>query len=167
MTAALIRHNANKEHAGEAVNLQENLKLPEEHIKSLFICELYDIAKAIPPSVPEATKEAMLSKFLNLSQLDNLAISTADLWKEILNPFLKEVLGWGTNMDLESIIQRGKLGFEVVAAFVGHFVDGQGVDEVLFEGKLVHLVQCAKKVTSVFTQAPILNDLTHLFNHTL
>jgi hypothetical protein len=55
-------------------------------------------------------------------QHDNPDISVDDLWEEVLNPFLKTMLGWNAELDLDVVIRQGRLGFNAVVDFVAHFV---------------------------------------------
>ena len=99
--------------------------------------------------IPEATETDLLSQFADPLQHNNPDISVDDLWEEVLNPFLKTTLGWNAELDSEVVIRRGRLGFDAVVDFVAHFVEIRGVEEALFEGKLGHLTECAKKKMSV------------------
>jgi len=119
--------------------------------KSAFVQELQRISMALPTMIPEATGTDLLSQFADLLQHDNPDISVDDLWEEVLNPFLKTTLGWNAEIDLEVVIRRGRLGFDAVVDFVAHFVETRGVEEALFEGKLGHLTECAKKKMSLST----------------
>jgi len=119
------------------------------HTRSTFVEELRRISTALPATISEATETDLLARFADPLRHDNPNISADCLWEEVLNPFLKGTLGWNTDIDLAVAIRRGPLGFEVVADFVAHFVEKRGVEEGLFEGKLGHLVDCAKKTMSV------------------
>lgn len=116
--------------------------------KSPFAHHLRKISDALPASVPEATQTDVLACFENPATLDNLEILSEDLWERLLNPLLKDKLGWG-DTNLEATIRRGRLGLEAVADFVQYFVEKRGVDEALFEGKMENLVECTKKLMSV------------------
>jgi len=116
-------------------------KTPSE---SPFVHKLCKISNALPTSVPEATQSDLLAHFADPAVQDNPEISSEDLWEELLNPFLKDKLGWG-NTNLEAAVRRGRLGLEAVADFVQYFVEKRGVDEALFEGKMANLVECANK----------------------
>jgi len=72
--------------------------------KSPFAYKLRKISNTLPTSVPEATQSDLLACFSDPVVQDNLEISPEDLWEELLNPFLKEKLGWG-NTNLEVAIR--------------------------------------------------------------
>jgi len=119
------------------------------HPNSAFTCKLQWIAKNLPNTTPVATPNDIFARFANPSVCDDPSLASDNLWEDVLNPFLKEVLGWGKSADLEKDIRRGRLGFEAVVGFVGYFVQERGVEEVLFEGKLTHLVECATRIMLV------------------
>ena len=121
------------------------------HTKSPFVEELRRISMALPMAISEATGTDLLSQFADPLQQDNPDVSPDDLWEEVLNPFLKTTLGWNAELDLEGVVRRGPLGFNAVAEFVAYFVEIRGVKEALFEGKLGHLTECAKKTMSVLS----------------
>lgn len=136
---------------------------PEQRPKSMLVRELWKISKDLPNTVPLAAPNDKLARFANAAAYDNPSLASDDLWEEVLNPFLKDVLGWGVSADLDQDLRRGKLGFDAVVGFVTYFVEDRGVDEVLFEGKLAHLVGCAKKITLVlFKRNQIMTYLTEI-----
>jgi hypothetical protein len=116
--------------------------------KSALVQELRRISMALPTTIPEATGTDLLSQFASPLQHDNPDIPAEDLWEEVLNPFLKTTLGWNAELDVD-VVRRGRSGFDAVVDFVAHFVEIRGVEEALFEGKLYHLIECAKKKLSV------------------
>ena len=123
---------------------------PEQCSRSTFVRELRKISRDLLNTIPVAAPQDKLARFADAAAYDNPSIASDDLWEEVLNPFLKDVLGWGVTADLDLDIQRGTLGFDAVAGFVAYFVENRSVDEVLFEGKLAHLVESAKKIMFVF-----------------
>ena len=54
----------------------------------------------------------------------------------LINPILKDALGWGTEADMDKVIRRGRKGLDGLANFVKHFIVKRGVNMGLFEGKL-------------------------------
>ncbi len=107
------------------------------------------IADSIPLDIPEATTGDRLAQFSDPAALDRPEVASEDLWEEVLNPFLKGVLGWGADEEIDQAIRRGPLGFSGLVDFVGYFTETRGVDEALFEGKLSYLLECATKLMSV------------------
>ncbi|KAF6747646.1 hypothetical protein DFP72DRAFT_821447 [Ephemerocybe angulata] len=90
----------------------------------------------LPPTVPVATEADELAQYAEPQRFDNPSIAGDDLWEEVLNSALKRGLGWGGDVDVDGILRRGKLGVEGLLGFVEYFVEGRGVPESLFEGKL-------------------------------
>lgn len=90
----------------------------------------------LPPTVPVATEADELAQYAEPQRFDNPSIAGDDLWEEVLNSALKRGLGWGGDVDVDGILRRGKLGVEGLLGFVEYFVEGRGVPEGLFEGKL-------------------------------
>lgn len=114
--------------------------------ESTFVQELRRISIALPATISEATETDLLSQFSDPLRHNDPEVSANDLWEEVLNPFLKATLGWSTEVDIEVVIRRGRLGLGAVADFVAYFVEKRGVEAALFEGKLGHLVESAKKI---------------------
>jgi hypothetical protein len=102
----------------------------------------------IPNTIPEATDGDPLASF----PLDPASIAAPDLhgdelWEEVLNGFLKSVLGWGSDeRALSAKIRRGEKGVAGILRFVKYFVEVRGVDERLFEGKLSALLEAMEKL---------------------
>ena len=59
---------------------------------------------ALPMPISKATETDLLSQFADPLQQDNPDVSPDDLWKEVLNPFLKMTLGWNAELDLEAVV---------------------------------------------------------------
>lgn len=71
---------------------------------------------------------------------DNRTVSADELWEEVLNGIMKNALGWGTALDVPSLVETDGRGVIGLARFVEYFVVERGVSEALFEGKLNHLM---------------------------
>lgn len=71
---------------------------------------------------------------------DNQSISADDLWEEVINGMMKNGLGWGTELDVPSLLNTNGSGLMGLVRFVEYFVVKRKVDEGLFEGKLTHLM---------------------------
>ena len=93
------------------------------HPKSAFIRKLQQISRDLPNTTPVATPNDRLACFGNAAACDNPRLASDGLWEEVLNPFMKGVLGWGKSADLETDVRRGRLGFDAVVGFVGYFVE--------------------------------------------
>jgi hypothetical protein len=119
------------------------------HAGSGFLHQLEQISNTLPSTIPEATPTDLLAQFSNPAAYDNPDISSDDLWEEVLNSFLKGALGWGNDIDMATVIRRGRLGFAGVVEFVRYFTETRGVNEALFEGKLTNLVEHAMKIMLV------------------
>jgi hypothetical protein len=76
---------------------------------------------------------------------DDPALQGDELWEAGLNEFLKSVLGWTTEKDVESLI-KGKKGLERLFDFVKYFIVKRGVSKGLFQGKLTHLFEGLRKM---------------------
>jgi hypothetical protein len=63
-----------------------------------------------------------------------------------LNFFLKEVLGWKTQDNMDEIVYWGKNGMDGVLEFTRYFVEKHGVSEGLFKGKLSGLLDALEKM---------------------
>ncbi|TEB21892.1 hypothetical protein FA13DRAFT_1642094 [Coprinellus micaceus] len=99
------------------------------------------LADTLPVTVPEGQASDKLSVFNSDPRaLDNPDIESTDLWEEVLNGMLKGALGWGDELDLTTVIRRGQYGIDGLVHFVDYFVTERGVDEMMFEGKLKHLM---------------------------
>uniref|UniRef100_A0A8H7XX72 Uncharacterized protein n=1 Tax=Psilocybe cubensis TaxID=181762 RepID=A0A8H7XX72_PSICU len=98
-----------------------------------------------PPSTDIALADNILSAFhTDPSNYNNPLVSDEDLWEEVLNPLLKDILGWGTELDVEAIVRGNRDGLNGLAPFVEFFVVCRRVDEALFEGKLGHLMSALR-----------------------
>jgi len=97
-------------------------------------------------SVPEATNDDKLANALagHPEIYGDPTLQGDELWEAGLNEFLKSVLGWGREEDVESLI-RGK-GLERLFDFVKYFIMKRGVSEGLFHGKLTHLFEGLRKM---------------------
>lgn len=114
--------------------------LEPEPIISNFLENFQNMIKRLPGSIPEASEYDKLAIFSgNPAIHDNPSLKGDELW-EVVNPLLKEVLGWGMEGDMDDIIRRGKNGLDGLANFVKHFVVKRGVSLGLFEGKLSYLL---------------------------
>ena len=74
------------------------------------------------------------------ASFDDKTVSADELWEEVLNSLMKNALGWGTTLDVPSLVETDGQGVMGLARFVEYFVVERGVSEVLFEGKLNHLM---------------------------
>lgn len=72
---------------------------------SLFVERLNNLAKDLLHTIPEASDSNKLAKFGgNPADFDDKTIDNEDLWEEEINPWLKRVLGWGTEAKMEDLI---------------------------------------------------------------
>ena len=106
-----------------------------------LLWKLYNLIENLPASVPEASDYDSLAVFSgNPVDYDDPSLSADELWETTLNGLFKSALGWGTEGNMDNIIQQGKNGLDGLANFVKHFVVKRGVSIGLFEGKLTHLM---------------------------
>jgi hypothetical protein len=111
-----------------------------------FLQRFGTIIEQLPSCVHEATSSDILSQFPQVpSTIDDPNLCADELWEEIINPFLKSVLGWGREMDVDKVLRRGEHGVSRVLHFVRYFVEVRGVSEALFEGKLSGLVEAMER----------------------
>lgn len=104
--------------------------------------KLRKLADLLPPSDPLANAEDRLAKLSGPpGTFDNPQCPANELWEEVLNGVLKDVLGWGCKILPRDIIRRGKDGLDGLICFVEYFVMNRGVEEGLFEGKLALLIE--------------------------
>lgn len=107
-----------------------------------FLHRFGRIVELLPSCMDEATSHDVLAKFpQDPLAMDIPNLHADELWEEIINPFLKGVLGWGREMDANKVLRRGKHGVDGVLQFMRYFVEVRGVSEALFEGKLSGLVE--------------------------
>ncbi|KAG6905140.1 hypothetical protein DXG01_004635 [Tephrocybe rancida] len=119
------------------------------------IRRLRDLIVLLPNRVPEAKADDILAIFGGQpAGFDDPGLPSEDIWQEIMNPTLKRVLGWGTEMDLVPIIKRGPLGMDGFLAFIEYFVTVRKVPEFLVEGKLEHLIVTLEKLIKDSQQIP-------------
>jgi hypothetical protein len=130
--------------------LQDDVMTISEVVPDLstnnFIRKLQRLVKDFPESIPKASQSDKLAVFGGNPQgFDDSAIDADELWEVILNNILKSTLGWGTEGDMDELICRGKRGLNGLVKFVTYFVEKRGVNSVLFEGKLEHLMEAIEK----------------------
>ncbi|KAF8815932.1 hypothetical protein BYT27DRAFT_7230107 [Phlegmacium glaucopus] len=107
------------------------------------LCHLID---QLPDSIPEATAYNKLTVFgSNPAVYDDTSLDSDDLWEKSLNGLLK-------SDDMENLIRRGRNRLDGLTNFVKHFVVKWGVNEALFEGKLLHLLN---KLEEIVKLAPV------------
>ncbi|KAF6755550.1 hypothetical protein DFP72DRAFT_1008601 [Ephemerocybe angulata] len=117
---------------------------------SLFVSHLRALIEALPTSVPEAVEGGPLAGFAaNPEHCDMPDVASEDLWEEVLNGVMKAGLGWGTETDPRSLVQRGRWGMDGLLAFVEYFVIKRNVDPGLFEGKLNRLMEAMELMGTV------------------
>ena len=81
------------------------LKPGPEPIISSFLENFQNLIKRLPDSTPEASEYDKLALFSgNPAVHDNPALKGDELW-EVVNPLLKEALGWGMERDMDDIIR--------------------------------------------------------------
>jgi hypothetical protein len=85
-------------------------------------------------------------KSVNPRDHDNPSLDADGLWEEVLNPFLKGALGWGTEESMYEVVLRGMMGMGGILQFTRYFIEERGVNEMLFEGKLSHLLNAVKEM---------------------
>jgi hypothetical protein len=105
-----------------------------------FLEKFHNLIQRLPDSIPEASEYDKLA-FLsgNPADHDNPNLKGDELW-EVVNPLLKEALGWGMEGNMDEIIRRGRNGLDGLENFMKHFVVKRGVSIGLFEGKLSYLL---------------------------
>jgi hypothetical protein len=127
---------------------------PPAHSENTFVPVFENILEKfrhylnnLPDSIPEAAYDDKLVKALagHPEIHTNPTLQGDELWEAGLNVFLKSVLGWGTDNDVESLI-KGKKGLERLFDFVKYFIVKRGVSEGLFQGKLAHLFEGLRKM---------------------
>lgn len=74
------------------------------------------------------------------SDFNDTSIPSGELWEEVVNKILKSAFGWGVEGNMDNIICRGRKGLDGLADFAKYFIVKQGVNEALFEGKLLYLM---------------------------
>ena len=101
----------------------------------------------LPDSIPQAANADKLANLLvGHPEIHGDPVLQGDeLWEAGLNEFLKSVLGWGTEEDVESLI-KGRKELERLFDFVKYFIVKRGVSEALFQGKLTHLFKGLRKM---------------------
>ena len=105
-----------------------------------FLEKFHNLINRLPDSIPEASEYDKLALFSgNPAVHDDPSLNGDELW-EVVNPLLKEALGWGVEGNMDDIIRRGRNGLDGLANFVKHFVVKRGVSIGLFEGKLSYLL---------------------------
>jgi len=102
--------------------------------------EFQHYLKNLPDSNPQAADEDKLANALvgHPEIYGDPVLQGDELWEAGLNDFLKSVLGWGTEGDIQSLIE-GRKGLDHLFEFVKYFIVKRGVSEGLFQGKLTLL----------------------------
>ncbi|KAF9003279.1 hypothetical protein BDQ17DRAFT_1242238, partial [Cyathus striatus] len=120
----------------------EAMTYPEPYNpKPHFIERFINAIAGLPESVPKATVYDSLAVFAgNPADYDDLSMNGNELWENILNKLLKSVFRWGEELDMEIFIRSGRYDLDGLVNFMRHFVIKQQVDEALFAGKLMHLL---------------------------
>jgi len=108
--------------------------------------EFQHYLKNLPDNIPQAADEDKLANALvgHPEIYGNPVLQGDELWEGGLNDFLKSVLGWGTEGDIQSLIEERK-GLVCLFEFVKYFIVKQGVSEGLFQGKLTLLFKGLRK----------------------
>jgi len=71
---------------------------------SEFITKLQAMVENLPKSVPEGSMNDRLARFsVNPQDYDDPSLDADGLWEEVLNSFLKGVLGWGTEESIDGV----------------------------------------------------------------
>ncbi len=109
-----------------------------------FLDRFQRIVGALSEHVPVGNSSDRLAAFRSPEQLDDPNIESEDLWEERLNGFMKENLGWGTEVNAADLVRRGEMGMDGILKFTRYFVEKRGVNASLFEGKLGHLLLAAE-----------------------
>ncbi|KAG6904704.1 hypothetical protein DXG01_007798 [Tephrocybe rancida] len=129
------------------IEIQDSPTLKSAGNITVVIHQLRDLIVLLPNTVPEAKADDILAIFGGEpASFDDPGLPSEDIWQEMMNPTLKRVLGWGTEMDLVPVIKRGPLGMDGFLAFIEYFVTVRKVPEFLVEGKLGHLIQTLEKL---------------------
>lgn len=128
---------------------QDTLK-PKDASDQGLLEELKELAKKVCHDVesssrdldgsPGSTVDALNCFKVNPEGYDNPSISTDELWQDVLNGVLKNGLGWGTELDVRSLLDTNGSGLMGLVHFVEYFVVKRGVSDALFEGNLTHLM---------------------------
>ncbi|KAF6757726.1 hypothetical protein DFP72DRAFT_808703 [Ephemerocybe angulata] len=111
-------------------------------LRSKLAVKLQQLVDGLSNDVPEAISTNPLAVFSkDLRVFDVPVISSDDLWEEGLNRLMKDALGWGSEVDMGTVVCRGEYGVAGLVGFVEYFVMERGVSEGLFEGKLGFLME--------------------------
>ena len=125
-----------------------------------FVARLQAMVESIPESVPEGLENDRLAQFSVNPQIhDDPSLDADGLWEEVLNSFLKGALGWGTEQSMDDVVRRGAMGMGGILQFARYFIEERGVNEILFEGKLSHLLNAVEKVYVTLEISEIMNHL--------
>jgi hypothetical protein len=96
------------------------LSQPVSEPISNFINTLQKVVEDLPDSVPEASEFDKLAVFgKSLKEFDVPTSDANELWETTLNHVLKSTFSWGTEDNMNEIIQCGKWG----AGWVGQICD--------------------------------------------
>lgn len=111
-------------------------------------CNIARKLKLLTDGLAEAVPEAQADdKFAGLEEyIKNIEDGEGEeLWQSHVNPLLKGLLGWSTDLDAGAVIRRGVHGVGGLVGVVDFFIVERGVPESLFEGKLSVLMEELKK----------------------
>ncbi|KAF8066505.1 hypothetical protein FPV67DRAFT_1652976 [Lyophyllum atratum] len=135
-------------HEDEEVVVLPTLTMPVLRLnESPIIGRLRRLVARIPDTVPFATNNDTLAIFgRDPAVFVDPAIASEEIWEEMMNPTLKRVFGWGTDVDPKSVIRRGPLGMDGFVRFVEYYID-RGVPAELVEGKLEYLIEALETMT--------------------
>ena len=135
-------------------NLQPEEDLDEitihRPITNNFVKHLWTLVNGLPESIPEGSKFDKLAYFVcNSKDFDDPTVDADELWEMGLNNTLKSVFGWGSEQNMDDIIQHGKWGLDGLVKFVTYFIEERGMSEGLFEGKLEFLMKELEKKSAM------------------
>ena len=131
-------------------NLQPEEELDEitihRPITNNFVKRLWTLVNGLPESIPEGSKFDKLAYFAcDPKNFNDPTVDADELWEMGLNNTLKSVFSWGSEQNMDDIIQRGKWGLDGLVKFVTYFIEERGMSEGLFEGKLEFLMKELEK----------------------
>jgi hypothetical protein len=113
---------------------------------SQFIKKLGALIKRIPESIPEGSENDRLAPSSDNPRNQDISNLEGDeLWEANLNRFLKEVLGWGNEDNMDDVVRRGKNGMDGVLEFTRCFIEERGVSDGLFAGKFSTLLDALER----------------------
>ncbi|KJA12610.1 hypothetical protein HYPSUDRAFT_210322, partial [Hypholoma sublateritium FD-334 SS-4] len=135
----------------------DTLELKDAPIQG-FLEELKEFAKKVHRDVQNRSQvvdstnvDALKCFKVNPEGYDNPSLSADELWEDVLNGVLKNGLGWGTELNVPSLLDTDGSGLMGLANFTEYFVVKRGRKDTQIGHLRTRALTQAKTVASIST----------------